>query len=273
MTSAAERFLIDFHAHHTGATRVALGRRAVRCEGRDYASSYEVLAAHVPAGARDILDLACGDGWLLSLLARDHPEARLAGLDMSADELAAAAARLQGRATLREGRAQALPLADGSVDCVTCHMALMLMEDPPRVLAEIHRVLAAGGRLAAVIGISNAASPALDAYRALLRPHVMASPSFVPLGDKRWRTAPEVQALLEGAGFADVRQARIEGEVRLAPGEMWDWLMLMYDAHFLEPRVRADLREQFLAAVAPHVEVDGRVLFVVGWGLLTAARG
>jgi SAM-dependent methyltransferase len=141
MPSPAERFLADFHARHAGATSVALGNIPVTCEGRPFASSYDALAARVPADASSLLDLACGDGYLLERIAALLPGARLTGIDMSAAELAAAGSRLQGRAALHEGRAQELPFADASFDAVTCHMAMMLMDDAPAVLAEVRRVL------------------------------------------------------------------------------------------------------------------------------------
>lgn len=140
MASAAERFLIDFHARFPGATGQALGNVAVRCGGRGFASSYELLAAQVPADSKRVLDVACGDGVLLALIAARCPGARLAGIDMSAAELAAARTRLGGQAELVECRAQQLPFADGTFDALTSHMALMLMDDMPVVLRELRRV-------------------------------------------------------------------------------------------------------------------------------------
>src|SRR2546425_1172560 len=45
-----------------------------------------------------------------------------------------------------EGRAQAIPYPDGSFDRVTAVVSFHHMEDPDRVLTEVHRVLRAGGR-------------------------------------------------------------------------------------------------------------------------------
>jgi SAM-dependent methyltransferase len=270
--SAAERFLIEFHARHAGATTVALGTLPVRCAGADFDSSYHALAAHVPPDAARVLDLACGDGYLLSLLGAQRPHSHLTGIDMSAGELAAAAVRLQGRAELHEGRAQSLPFADGDFDAVTCHMALMLMEDPPAVLAELRRVLRPGATITAVVGGSSPPSRALDAYRAVLQPRLAQSNSAVPLGDRRWRAADGMQALLSAAGFGDVMQESIDGEIQLAPPALWERLMLMYDAHFLDEATHGSLRAEFLAAIAPHAGTDGRVSYPVGWRLVRAMK-
>lgn len=270
MTSPAERFLIDFHARHAGATAIALGPLPVTCDGDAFASSYELLATQVPATATALLDVACGDGYLLALLAAHRPGLQLTGVDMSTEELAAAASRLQGRANLHRCRAQELPFDDGSFDVVVSHMALMLMDDSPGVLAEIRRVLGKRGMLAAMIGSAFPASAALDLYRDLLKPHLAASTDVVTLGDKRWRTPDGIEAMLADAGFRDIALSKAEGELKLAPAALWDWLMLMYDAHFVDEAARAVLRVQYLRAVDAIAEPDGSVPLPVAWRLATA---
>ena len=95
--------------------------------------SYAQLAALVPCDART-LDLACGG----------YPSSGL-GVDASITAL-----RDRPRAICADARA--LPFADGSFDVVTCHLAFMLFPDPPRVVAELARVLVPGGRFLAVLG-------------------------------------------------------------------------------------------------------------------------
>src|SRR5690348_1477406 len=108
--SEAERFLQEFHRRHPGATSALFGRAGAGAGG----SSYDGLADVVPAGSGPItvLDLACGDGFLLEALsARRQPGLHLIGVDMSDAELDAARRRLPARAaTLLPGRAQAIPL-------------------------------------------------------------------------------------------------------------------------------------------------------------------
>ncbi|MBC7684132.1 MAG: methyltransferase domain-containing protein [Bdellovibrionales bacterium] len=54
-------------------------------------------------------------------------------------------------AALYQARRQALPLADDCADAVLCHVALMLTDDAPQVLAEARRVLKTGGLFSAVV--------------------------------------------------------------------------------------------------------------------------
>ncbi|WP_405840573.1 class I SAM-dependent methyltransferase [Streptomyces platensis] len=150
MTTLQEEFLRTFHAAHPAVTvrAMAHGKTA---DGR---SSYELLRDRVSACDR-VLDLGCGDGLLLELLVArpaGSPSV-LAGLDLSAEELALARRRPGlAAADLRPGRAQQLPFADGRFDGCLSHMALMLMGEVEQVAAEVRRVLAPGGTLAVVLG-------------------------------------------------------------------------------------------------------------------------
>ncbi|MDO8376381.1 MAG: SAM-dependent methyltransferase, partial [Aquabacterium sp.] len=74
MPTAAEQFLADFHDRLPGGSSRAFGSLSVDDEaGRQHASPYHALvdrlcaATGLPAGP--VLDLACGDGHLLALLA------------------------------------------------------------------------------------------------------------------------------------------------------------------------------------------------------------
>ncbi|MER6046113.1 class I SAM-dependent methyltransferase [Streptomyces sp. NPDC001793] len=109
-TASQEAFLRDFHAEHPAVTTEAFSRGRAP-DGR---SSYEILRDRV-AGSRRVLDLGCGDGLLLELLARTDGR-QLAGLDLSAESLRLARRRPQlSRARLEQGRAQDLPFPDAVV--------------------------------------------------------------------------------------------------------------------------------------------------------------
>lgn len=105
----------------------------------------------LPAGAT-VLDVGCGAGFDAQHAARQvGPSGRVIGVDMTPAMLEAgrAAAAEAGLAQLefREGRAESLPLADGSVDVVISNGAINLCPDKDAVYREIRRVLKPGGRL------------------------------------------------------------------------------------------------------------------------------
>lgn len=99
-----------------------------------------------------VLDLGSGAGIDAFLAARQvGPQGRVIGVDMTPamlDKARAGAARLGlAQAEFREGRLEALPLEDASVDAVTSNCVINLVPDKGAVFREIARVLRPGGRL------------------------------------------------------------------------------------------------------------------------------
>jgi SAM-dependent methyltransferase len=197
MSDEGEAFLRRFHARNTGGSALVFGR------GKDEhgVSSYQRLVHSVPATPSDltVLDLACGDGYLLALL-RDRlgPAAGLIGIDMSPDELGAARARLDPRVDLRCERAQATTLATASVDVIVSHMALMLMAPLDEVIREMHRVLRPGGMLAAVVGSDQRPPGAWAEFVAIARE--LGAASTIVLGDPRARTVVGIRDVFGAPG-------------------------------------------------------------------------
>lgn len=100
-----------------------------------------------PAWGGDVLDVGCGVGRVLDLVADAQHSA--AGIDISGSMLRVAEATLGKRATLHRGSGWSLPFLNESFDGV--YSTLCLQHQPPlaireRYLAEIRRVLRPGGR-------------------------------------------------------------------------------------------------------------------------------
>lgn len=109
------------------------------------ASPYEWLAEPLRFQDEPILDLACGSAPIRPLLSGAH----WVGLDGSTGELGYAAAH--GRGPLVRARAEALPVASGSVGTVVAAMCLPVLTPLDAVLREVTRVLRLGGRLVALV--------------------------------------------------------------------------------------------------------------------------
>lgn len=113
-----------------------------------------------PSAGLSILEVGCGAGHILRLF----PYARLTGVDISSEALAAAERNLGGYdATLIHGDVTGI---DGSYDRVICSEVLEHVEDPNAMLATIARALAPGGL--AVITVPN--ERVIQAVKAPLRP-------------------------------------------------------------------------------------------------------
>jgi len=105
---------------------------------------------NLPPGLR-WLDVGCGTGALCaSILDRCSPSA-VAGVEPSEGFLKTARENLGSRAGLHPGNAAAIPLADGSVDVVVSGLMLNFVPDPRAALAEMARVTACGGTIAAYV--------------------------------------------------------------------------------------------------------------------------
>jgi ubiquinone/menaquinone biosynthesis C-methylase UbiE len=121
------------------------------------------LADRAPAR---LLDVACGTGRFLSFVKDNFPALDVIGLDLSPAYLDQAARTLRrwNGVELVHANAEAMPLADASVDAVTC---VYLFHELPRavrarVTAEIARVLKPGGVFVLVDSLQRGDKPLYD---------------------------------------------------------------------------------------------------------------
>ncbi|GAA3548613.1 hypothetical protein GCM10022222_35260 [Amycolatopsis ultiminotia] len=255
MTTPAEVFLRDYHDRHPAAASDLAGRGRVVGDDR---AVYEVFADRV-GDARRVLDLGCGDGALLAVLAARGART-MAGIDLSQRQVELAQDRpgLAG-ADLRAGRAQELPFADDGFDAVVSFMALMLMSDVEQVVAQTARVLAPGGTFA--IGVGGPGADALAVFPKVARPLFAVVPPErrVPTtGDPRTRTREGLDELLGPAGFAPVEWHEVLIDVSGPPEQVWQTCCdTYYQMDSLDERQTAGLQAAFRAATRELVHADG----------------
>ena len=96
---------------------------------------------------KDVLDIACGEGYGSHLLA--EAAARVVGVDIAEDAVAHASRKYGRRSRLefRAGSCTAIPLDDASVDVVVSFETLEHIDEQEEMLAEVRRVLRPGGSL------------------------------------------------------------------------------------------------------------------------------
>ncbi|MFD8866803.1 methyltransferase domain-containing protein [Streptomyces sp. NPDC059590] len=136
-----------------------------RLAGTDQARSYKqvMLDALAVRPGHTALDLGCGPGTDLAVLAEAvTPSGTVIGIDADPEMAARARERTADLPVVdvRIADAQALPLADASVDRARTDRTLQHVADPAQVLAEARRVLRPGGRL--VMGEPDWDSLAID---------------------------------------------------------------------------------------------------------------
>ena len=151
----------------------------------------------VPASAT-VLDLAAGTGKLTRVLARRY--ARVIAVEPLA-ALRAIVEREVPAAEALDGRAEAIPLADGEVDAVFVAQAFHWFANDEAV-AEIARVLRPGGVLAILSNETVPPVPLPDAYRERLD----------ELGGKRPPSAPKWRETIARGPFEELRNEGVEHE-------------------------------------------------------------
>src|SRR5690242_21161840 len=98
-----------------------------------------------------LVDIGTGTGRMIELFGPRSSQA--IGIDRSSEMLRLARVKLEAagiHSSLRQGDMYALPLDDGSADCVIIHQVLHYAHSPAAAIAEAARVLAPGGTLLVV---------------------------------------------------------------------------------------------------------------------------
>jgi SAM-dependent methyltransferase len=99
----------------------------------------------VPSGAR-VLEVGSGLGLLAVAVASAAEDVRVVGVELSRDQIAAAAP--SSRVTYQQGDAHALDFPDNGFDLVYARYLLEHVARPEAVLREMRRVVRPGGRVA-----------------------------------------------------------------------------------------------------------------------------
>ncbi|MFN3987060.1 MAG: class I SAM-dependent methyltransferase [Rhodocyclaceae bacterium] len=255
------------------AARYAEGARLRR--GFDEAL---LAAAELRPGER-VLDLASGPGVLAhAALASVAPHGRVLATDIAERMLTQARANTPSDTLLcAAADAEQLCLGDASVDVALAGLALFMFPHPERALAELHRVLVPGGRLALSVWSTRDAVPlialAQDSIARVLPPPKVARPSVFRFGDPA-----TLGGLLSDCGFTaiTIRSARIEshfanaqacwqGFLDLAGGVTEALAKLPDDLH-------ARLQQAMHDGLAPYRDALGRGYTLPASVLVASAR-
>lgn len=158
------------------------------------------------AQARDgqhVLDVGCGTGVLGRALISCGAAVRVTGVDPSPDYLAYAARSMPGdRVRLQQGRAEALPYADGAFDTALALLVLQDFDDPERALREMARVTRPGGIVAASIWDFEHGLPMLSLLRQAAE--VVAPDEALARFRKQRAGIEDLHALWRKCGLRDV---------------------------------------------------------------------
>lgn len=172
-----------------------------------------LVKAVAPSESDRVLDVACGTGVVARHAAsRLGPGGEVTGVDLNPSMLAVAREVAAGTVPAihwEEASVDDLPFSDARFDVVLCQQGLQFFPDKVAALAEIRRVLQAGGRLGLSTVRSLEHQPGYQILIESIRRHVGVEAAEVVGSPYTLGAAGEVRRLLEKAGFGEIH-ARIE---------------------------------------------------------------
>ncbi|MDJ0948682.1 MAG: class I SAM-dependent methyltransferase [Alphaproteobacteria bacterium] len=175
-------------------------------------------AAGIQPG-QHVLDLASGAGEPALTIARlVAPEGTVCASDLSGEMLAGAERRAKAAGLANMGfeivDMEAMPFDDARFDRVTCRFGLMFSPRPERALAEVRRVLVAGGRAAFMVWGPRAECTMFDVLAGAAADVFGAEDEKIDYETPfAFAESGRLAALMAEAGFADAKEVSL----RFAP--------------------------------------------------------
>jgi len=216
-----------------------------------------------------VLDVATGPGEpALTIARRVGPRGLVVGVDFSPTMLRRARARARAigvrNAQFHEMDAERLTFADLTFDRVVCRFGLMIMPNAERALAEMHRVLVPGGRVALAVWSAQSKVNTLGIVRRSLERHDAFHPPPGAPDFFRFGKAGAMERALRAAGFRHVRSECMTAEwVFKGPEEFWDSMKrgpsLRRALATVSPAVRRAVKADVFRSLAKY-EQNGRLL-------------
>lgn len=271
----SDEFLQSFHSRNPGVTSKVFAQAKI-CREK---SSYDLLVDTLPAHGAPltVVDLECGDGFLLELLGKRHSKKLyLIGVDMSEAELNAAKRRLASQeVTLLCEKAHHLFLSDSSVDYVLSHMSFMLMNPIVDVIKELRRVLKIGEVFTAVVPGSLQSGDVYELFIQALRWAFDHDGLELKtrLGDSRTQSIDGIRSLFcENSGFSSPTIEDYVLKLDATPEKLCKVFSFNYNVALLSPESQEKLRSELMERFKLARSEEGLIPCSMGLRQITAKR-
>jgi len=240
-------------AYSVHATQYDMDANQQSCWGQLARGALDSLS--IASHRRCVVDVGCGTGAaLVHLASRLEPATRLIGIEPAPGMRAIADQRTAGLPNVRilEGRFEALPLADASVDQLYSIHAFHWVREVDRAIAELHRVLAPQADLDLFFVGQGTGKEFIAVTSPIVRRHLGLGPW---LASARLRTHLTLEKAREvfGNGLPGhdihVRES-VETHLDTLDGHLAWWVRI--EGHFadLEPAARSDFFAEIRRALA-----------------------
>lgn len=224
-----------------------------------------------PAPGLRWLDVGCGNGAFTELLVARCAPASVDGIDPSEAQLAyAREGPVSGVARFHQGDAMALPFAVDQFDAAVMPLVIFFLSDPPAGVAEMARVVGAGGIVSAYAWDMRGGGFPYHALQSELR-EMGASLPMPPSPDAA--RLEVLQELWDGAGLRDVETRAIVVPRTFADFEDY-WTTILGGPSVartiaeLTPadgaRLRARMQERLPTDAADRITLEARAHAVQG---------
>jgi len=211
-----------------------------------------------PQKGEQVLDVGTGTGLVAHLVAPRVSPGSVIGIDLSDNMLALARSKKSRNVQFLGMAAERLIFKPETFDLVTMGEALAYVSDPTDALAEAHRVLRTGGRLAVSNQRRSLSTRAQDLFfqglAPLARRHYLSLPRYTS-ERSRFGEPNVLPELLDGAGFEVTRVTEMVTGGRTRDAKEWTDLMagagpLPYTLiRALGPRYRDELEAEVESAM------------------------
>jgi ubiquinone/menaquinone biosynthesis C-methylase UbiE len=211
-----------------------------------------------PQKGEQVLDIGTGTGLVAHLVSPRVSPGTVIGIDLSDHMLAIARSKRSKNVQFLGMAAERLVFKPETFDLVTMGEALAYLSDPTDALAEAHRVLRSGGRLAVSNQRRSLSTRAQDLFfqglAPLARRHYLSLPRYSS-ERARFGEPNALPQLLDGAGFEVTRMTEMVTGGRTHDAREWIELMtaagpLPYTLiRALGPRYRSELEAEVESAM------------------------
>ncbi len=209
-----------------------------------------------PGAGRKWVDVGCGNGAFTELIIAKTAPVEVQGIDPSDGQLAYARTRSGARmAIFHSGDAMALPFAAGAFDVAVMALVIFFVPEPAKGVAEMVRVVAPGGRVAAYAWDMAGGGFPLHPIQTELRTMGF-KPVLPPSADAS--RVEVLQKLWTEAGLVDVETRRIDVQRQFVDfDDFWTAATLSPSMGALLASLAPDVVAQLKTRVRVHVQEDG----------------